>query len=105
MTAELSLFDLPGRLLFQRGSPTSKEAALGIAEDLNDLQRLVLTYFVSRGEAGATYRDVMQATGLCSGTVCPRIAELKEMGLLVATVRRVKKAGVVVAKQFYGKAA
>lgn len=100
----LLLFDIPEKIPpYQRGSSTSRDAALSTnrAKGL----RMVLNHIVSRGEAGATYREIMQATGLCSGTVCARINDLVKAGDVVRTIRKRQKCGVVVGRIFYGKAA
>lgn len=99
---QLGLLDLEHRLLYQEGSPTSLDAARNVAADLPRITSLVLAYIVSRGEAGSTYRECMEATGFCGGTVTARFNELKAAGLAVATVQRRNGCGVVVAAPFFG---
>lgn len=115
MISQAELFQsVPSGAPYAKGSATSLDAALAAAEHLVEDQRDIYNYVLSRGEVGATYKEVMTALRLPSGTVCPRLWELRgkpgrdgkprEAGwLLVATVPRRGGAHIVVERRFYGK--
>lgn len=70
----------PAPAPYQRGSETSREAALSIAPKASGLRYEVLSVIVDAGEAGATRKEIEQVTGMLTQTVTPRLVELEQSG-------------------------
>src|SRR5690242_7769430 len=66
----------------QSHSETSKAAALRIVPKAEGMRYEVLSVIADAGDAGATRKEVEQATGMLTQSVTPRICELKEAGLI-----------------------
>lgn len=65
---------------YQKDSETSREAALRIQPKASGLRYEVLSVIIDAGEAGATRREIEQATGMLTQTVTPRLVELEQSG-------------------------
>lgn len=90
---QLALF--PGRSPYPDGLPgharaeTSRQAAEAVAPMLRDRQQRVLDAIRSRGSAGATADEVLEALGLWNPNhVAPRVTELAALGLIERTGER-----------------
>ena len=73
-------------LPYAPGSNTSREAAEKAAGTQEVTQAQVLACLQRHGEM--TNDEVGRRTGLTSGTVCPRMLELRQAGKVVSTGRR-----------------
>ena len=77
---------LPQALPHARGSETSREAAQKAAGTQEATRARVLACLRRFGPM--TSDEVGRRTGLTSGTVCPRMLELRKSGAVAATGRR-----------------
>ena len=87
MTAQFDLFIAPPRVRrppYQRDSETSRAAADHVAPRVGRLQARVLDYLRSRSD-GATLQEIAEATGIKINSVCGRVSELIDKGLVVRT--------------------
>lgn len=84
----LAMRDLPPP--WQRNSDTSREAAATVRAKAPALRTAVLGYVTGRGEQGATNEEVSVAMGIKLQTVCPRMFELREAGVVVDSGTRRK---------------
>lgn len=75
---------------YAKGSDTSKLAATRIAEQVNDLQRLVLNALRMAGSEGLTDEEIGLRCRLNGNTVRPRRNELRDLGLVFKTKLRRK---------------
>ena len=73
-------------LPYAPGSETSREAAEKAEGTAEAGRARVLACLVRHGEM--TNDEIGQKTGLTSGTVCPRMLELRQSGKVVSTGRR-----------------
>ena len=73
-------------LPYAPGSETSREAAEKAVGTAEAGRARVLACLVRHGEM--TNDEIGQKTGLTSGTVCPRMLELRQSGKVVSTGRR-----------------
>lgn len=71
-------------LPFARGSATSEAAALKARPGSVAKRTAILGYLIGRDTVGATNDEVCAALGFGTGTVCPRMKELREAGDLVS---------------------
>ncbi len=65
------------RAPYQKGSPTSKAAAERIAPKSHQQREIVFQAIQSRGEFGATRKELEQITGFLTQAICPRLVELE----------------------------
>ena len=65
------------------GTETSKAAAEAIALISGDQRRKVYDFIKSRGEEGATRKEIERGVGITTQSACPRMDELKRDGLIV----------------------
>lgn len=77
----LVLRDMP--LPFKRDSETSRAAATKARPKAPGHRAAILGYLLGRGTIGATNEEISEALGLKIQTVCPRMAELREMKKIV----------------------
>ena len=84
----VSLSAAPQTLPYAPGSETSREAAEKAVGTQEVTQARVLACLKRFG--AMTNDEVGQRTGLTSGTVCPRMLELRQGGKVVSTGRRGK---------------
>lgn len=66
-------------------SSTSRAAAEAIRDHINRLQSGILTAFLAAGEEGFTTEEACSATFIAGNTMRPRLIELREKGLIVAS--------------------
>ena len=78
--------DTSTSLPFAPGSETSREAAEKAEGTAEAGRARVLACLVRHG--AMTNDEIGQKTGLTSGTVCPRMLELRQAGKVVSTGRR-----------------
>lgn len=93
MPTGLALWDIapPAR----RGEATQAAGAAAIAPRAPALRARVLAYIRSRGESGATNEEISHALAMKLQSVCGRIGELRNLGLIFeARFRRENLSGV-----------
>lgn len=78
---------------FQRTSETSRLAAVSMYERAPTVRERVWEYVHLQGGRGATNEEIGAALGLGSGTVCPRVVELRDEGRLEAAGVRPTRSG------------
>lgn len=77
--------ELPGHFPF---SETSREAAVAIAPQLNDLQAEVLELIRKAGDRGRTVHELVDITGRMKDSIAPRVTELKLLAQIVPCGKR-----------------
>ncbi len=100
---QLGLFDAPPPS--QRGSETSRQAAVAIEPTVGSLRAKVLDHIRSKGSHGATDEEIQKALEMNPSTQRPRRIELVSRGLVVAGITNRKtssgrNASVWIAKEF-----
>jgi hypothetical protein len=72
---------------FQRGSVTSRQAAVEVQPAVSEMQQRVLEFIQSKGADGATDEEVYVALGMNPSTERPRRVELCRKRLVVPSIR------------------
>lgn len=65
-----------------RGVSTSVKAAASVVAHVGPAQRKILDYLFEQRLSGGIFTEIIDGTGLTAGTVCGRMVELVEAGLV-----------------------
>lgn len=104
MDAALDLFTLPPvSPPYQKGSPTSKEAARRVAGKAPSQRERVAAAILAAGIHGITRKELEGVTGFLTQSLCARIRELKVAGVVMP--RAVEREGceILVHRDHYPK--